>query len=92
MKQLSDCNLILNYLKDGEWHNAAVIMSDLKPGCYAWALRSRISNLRQRGYIIESRIGYNKLAEYRIIYTPPVEPGRPLIIRDYKTEQLNLFL
>ena len=65
-RKISDCNLILTYLSDCQWHNAIEIAKALKPGCINWALRSRISNLKQKHWDIESRLGYNRMAEYRL--------------------------
>ena len=70
---MTDCELILSYLKDGKWHNGISMSLALKPNSVSWAYRSRISELRKKGYKIESRIGENGCAEYRLI-TAPDEP------------------
>jgi len=69
---MSDCSLILNYLSDGQWHNVIQIMEALKPGARNWAVRSRISNLKEKGHVIEKRIGENGCADYRLVDPRPV--------------------
>ena len=64
---MTDCELILNYLSDGQWHNGITMSKDLKPNCINWAYRSRISNLRQKGFVIERRLGENGCAEYHLV-------------------------
>ena len=68
MKKPSDCDLILEYLISNEgWNNAIDMHRSIKPNCVNWALRSRCSDLRRKGYNIESRIGANRQAEYRLV-------------------------
>ena len=63
---MSDSSDILAYLQRYPgWNNAIKIMQDLRPGQIAWALRSRVSDLRRKGHIIDSRIGSNGMAEYK---------------------------
>lgn len=66
MKQ-THCEIILNALKDYQWHNVIEIMQNGFPRCLNVAIRSRISNLKQKGYEIESRIDDNRQAAYRLI-------------------------
>ena len=71
---MSDNQLIFDYLLNHPgYHNAIQLHHTLKPGCVNWALRSRISNLRDKfrlnrePYIIQKRIGENGCAEYSLI-------------------------
>ena len=69
---MSDSALILDYLQRYPgWQNAARMMKDMKPGCFGWAMRSRISDLNkklpQEGLMIESRIGKDGMAEYKLV-------------------------
>lgn len=74
----SDCDLILNALADGEWYNAIELHRTVKPGCVNWALRSRISDLKRKGYEIESRIDANKQAAYRLVSRPGGSEQTPM--------------
>ena len=71
---MTDSELILNILADGEWHNVITIMKQGKPGAINWAVRSRVSDLKKKlrpeGYDIDSRIGENGQAEYMLIPAP----------------------
>lgn len=68
MRKDSDCDKVLNLLKDGNWWNVLDIMRIIKPGCINWACRSRISELNSRGYNIVSRKSKeNKCFEYRLV-------------------------
>lgn len=78
---MTDCDLVFQYLlgRPG-WHNAVDMMLELKPGAVNWALRSRISDLNRRGmpshptgFRIESRLGENGCAEYRLQEIPSGE-------------------
>lgn len=69
-----DCDLIFNYLLNHPgWHNVVDIMRELKPSAVNWAVRSRIAELNERfkknmkPYRIESRLGENGCADYRIV-------------------------
>src|SRR3990167_3900037 len=69
---MTDSDLILSYLQRYPgWQNAARMMKDMKPGCVGWAMRSRISDLNkklpQEGLMIESRIGKDGMAEYKLV-------------------------
>lgn len=64
---MTDCELVLNYLRDGQWHNIIDMHIALKPNARNWACRSRVSDLRSMGHIIDRRIGKNGQAEYRLI-------------------------
>jgi len=64
---MTDCEIILKILSDGEWHNIIEICYRGKPQAINWAVRSRISNLKQKGYNIISKIGKNRQGEYRLI-------------------------
>mgnify|MGYP001591450754 CR=1 FL=1 len=76
---MTDTVLIQSYLQTNlnQWHNAIDLMKDLKPGCVNWALRSRVSDLNKtlpsKGFHIESRIGKNRCAEYRLVSLKPVQ-------------------
>ena len=70
---MTDSQLILEYLKTHPgYQNAIDMMRDMKPGCIAWAMRSRISDLNRKvlpgtGMWIESRIAKNGMADYRLV-------------------------
>jgi hypothetical protein len=67
-KKKTHCEMILDYLKEsGDWCNVIDIMKDLKPGAINWSVRSRISNLREKGYNIESKIDINGQGSYRLL-------------------------
>ena len=65
-KKPTDKELILSVLSDKKWHNVLEIITRCKPGCINWSVRSRISDLNRDGWAIESRIGGNRQAEYRL--------------------------
>lgn len=65
--KIPDWKLILEILNDGLWHNAIELFNRCKPGCINWALRARISDLKKKGYNIESKIDDNKQGAYRWI-------------------------
>ena len=46
MDTRTDCELIMEVLKDGQPHHAVEICERCKPGRVNWTLRSRVSNLR----------------------------------------------
>jgi hypothetical protein len=88
----SQCDRLLAILDDGRWHNSA----DLHRQVFC-VLHSRISELRNRGYVIERR-GAGAGAEhydYRLVGVPgeagcgvdglspsqPVSPGTPVQLR-----------
>ena len=55
---MTDAELVLNILSDYKPHGALEIMQRAKPGCINWALRSRIADLRNKGYNIpKNKIG-----------------------------------
>jgi len=71
---MTDSHLILTYLQRFPgWHLGPDMSRDLKPGCNSWAYRTRIScDLNKRilpplGMHIESRMGKNRMAEYRLV-------------------------
>ena len=64
----TDCDLLLAYLQNNtDWNNAISISHDVKPGCVQWRLGARIYDLKQKGHIIQSRIGSNGMAEYKLV-------------------------
>lgn len=68
---MNDCELIFDYLaKHPGWVNAIDLCLRLKPGRPNWALRSRISDLNKKmsEWRIESRIGKNGCADYRLCW------------------------
>jgi len=48
----TDCELILDVLKDLRPHHIQEIFDKCKPNARNWAIKSRISNLRAKGYDI----------------------------------------
>jgi len=64
---MTDCAIILQILSDGKPHSVIEIMQRGKPGCINWAVRSRISDLRKKGYCIISWIGDNRQAVYQLL-------------------------
>jgi len=73
---MTDCEIILQILSDFKWHNVIEIMQRAKPGCINFACRSRISDLKKKGYQIESEIDTNGQARYRLLMSAEI----------YKTE------
>jgi hypothetical protein len=95
---VSHCGLILEALRDGEWHTTASLYRE----CGPMILHSRISDLRKKGHNVEGRHvpgetgadGY----EYRLCssvtfvdvprvrrlvdYSPPVPAAAQLVIGD----------
>ena len=75
MTKITDCELIYNVLKDGQWHNAVDICLICKPNAVNWALRSRISDLkkklRKNMVDIKSKIDTNGCAKYRFEFIQP---------------------
>lgn len=67
MANMTDSEIILNILSGGNWVNVIKIMEIGKPGCINWAVRSRISDLRKKGYNIISEIAENGCAKYKLI-------------------------
>lgn len=86
---MSDCSLILGYLQDHEWHNGITMSKDLKPNCINWAYRSRISNLKEKGHIIDHRIGENGCAEYKLISSPAPQ-NKPQEVTGLDNSELRL--
>ena len=76
---MTDCEIILQILKDYQWHNIIEIMKQGKPFSVNWAVRSRVSDLKKRGCIIESRIGKNGQAEYKLLWTYKIDDKGQLI-------------
>lgn len=64
---MTDCELVLKILSDGQFHNILEIMQRAKPGCINFAARSRISDLKRKGYQIESELDTNGCAKYRLL-------------------------
>ena len=64
---MTHCEIILNILKDCQWHHIIEICNKGKPGAINWAVRSRISDLKKSGYTIESRIAKDGQAEYKLV-------------------------
>lgn len=84
-KEGSDCDIILKYIIDEEWHNTIDAQRTLKPNCINWAFRSRISDLKKKGYFIESRIGENGCAEYQLDILKSIEKAKgETIIKETK--------
>jgi hypothetical protein len=69
---MTDAEIILNILSDGNYHNILEIIHRAKPCCINFAARSRISDLRKKGYSIESEIDTNGCAKYRLKNAKPV--------------------
>src|SRR3990167_5935758 len=74
---LTDAEIIFTYLLHRPGWNDGIQMSrTLKPGAVSWAYRSRISECNSRfrkkgeGWIIESRIGKDKSAQYKLRSVP----------------------
>ena len=77
---LTDAEIIFTYLLHRPGWNDGIQMSrTLKPGAVSWAYRSRISECNSRfrkkgeGWIIESRIGKDKCAQYKLTSLPAPE-------------------
>ena len=71
---MSDWKDIYEYLQARPgWNNSADMQRAMRPNAVGWAMRSRISidlnkvHLPKLGYHIESRIGGNGMAEYRLV-------------------------
>ena len=76
--EMTDSELILRYLQRFPgWQNSVDMSRTLKPGAVNWALRSRIScDLNNRilpplGLKIESRLGENGMADYKLVKIEP---------------------
>jgi hypothetical protein len=82
----TDSHIIYEILADGQWHNGIEIARRGKPGCVNWAYRSRIScdmnpKLHLAGQNINSRLGKNRMAEYRLEYVcDPLSHGQLVLI------------
>jgi len=63
---MRDKDIILKILKDNQWHNVLEIMHRGKPGAIGWAVRSRISDLKRDGHMIESVLDKNGMAKYML--------------------------
>jgi len=63
---MTNCEMILKVLKDGQWHHVLNIIQAVKPGAVNFACRSRISDLKKKGHSIERRIAADGQAEYRL--------------------------
>ena len=63
---MTDSQIILSILEDYKFHHILEIIQRGKPGAANWAVRSRISDLRKKGYDIEMRIASDGQAEYRL--------------------------
>jgi len=64
---MKDWQIILNILSDLKWHNVIEIMQRGKPGAINWAVRSRIPDLKKKGYKIDSERDDNGCQKYRLI-------------------------
>ena len=62
---MTDCKIILDLLSDGKWWNVIDLMHTAKPGAINFACRSRIADLRKKGFHIISEIAENGCAKYR---------------------------
>ena len=67
IKPNTDCYFILNILKDYKWHNVIDIMQSKSDNRVNWAVRSRISDLKKKGFNIISLIDKNRQAKYKLI-------------------------
>ena len=67
VKEGTDCYLILNVLRDFKEHHVLEIFLRCKPDAKNWAARSRISDLRDKGYDIRSRTAPDGQAIYKLI-------------------------
>jgi hypothetical protein len=86
---MTDCEIVLNILMDGKWWNVIDIMTAGKPGSKNWAVRSRIADLRRKGYKIEGLRGANGCQDYRLVLAeePPPPP-----VYEYKSMQGEFIL
>ena len=64
---MTDCEIILQILRDGRPHNVIEIMQKAKPGAINFACRSRVSDLKKKGHNIISWIGENRQAVYQLL-------------------------
>ena len=68
MKQPSQCDRVLAVLNDGQWHR----MEEIHQRAGFMRLNSRISDLRDRGHIIECDKS-GRIYRYRLLETLPDE-------------------
>jgi hypothetical protein len=70
---MTDCEIILEILADNKFHHVLEIMERGKPGAKNWAVRSRIANLKKKGFDIESIKNPDRMASYRLKQKAEIE-------------------